>query len=98
MLTDWGRQAILQTQPWLPARDLIFVADSSFAAIELIKAVRQHACLITRLRLEPNLSKPARKRHLGQRGRPRLKGRHLPKLSAVLDNPKAVRTTTVVSQ
>jgi hypothetical protein len=97
-LTDWARQAILQTRRWLPGRDMIFVADSSFAAIELIGAVRQHVCLITRLRLDANLFKPAPKRRPGQRGRPRLKGRQLPKLSAVLDNPKTVWTTTIVSQ
>lgn len=97
-LTDWARQAILQTKRWLPARPLIFVGDSSFAAIELIAAVRQHVCLITRLRLDANLFKPAPKRRPGQRGRPRLKGRQLPKLSAVLDNPKTVWSITVVSQ
>jgi hypothetical protein len=43
----------------LPTRDLVFVADSGFAAIELIAAVRQHVCLITRLRLDANLFKPA---------------------------------------
>jgi hypothetical protein len=69
-----------------------------FAAIELIAAVGHHVCLITRLRLDANLFKPAQKRRPGQRGRPRLKGRQLPKLSAMLDNPKTVWTTTVVSQ
>src|SRR5271165_4956089 len=34
-LTDWARQAILQTKRWLPNRSLIFVADSGFAALEL---------------------------------------------------------------
>jgi hypothetical protein len=97
-LTDWARQAILQTKRWLPTRDLVFVADSGFAAIDLIAAVRQHVCLITRLRLDANLFKPAPRRRPGQRGRPPLKGRHLPKLSAVLDNPKTRWTTTIVSQ
>jgi hypothetical protein len=27
-LTDWDRQAILQTKRWLPGRDIVFVADS----------------------------------------------------------------------
>jgi hypothetical protein len=39
-LTDWARQAILQTKRWLPDRMLIFVADSGFAALELLAAVR----------------------------------------------------------
>jgi hypothetical protein len=38
-LTDWARQAILQVRRWVPDRKLIFVADSSFSALELIAAV-----------------------------------------------------------
>jgi hypothetical protein len=45
-LTDWARQAILQTRRWLPNRQLIFVADSSFAALDLLAAVYRHVCLI----------------------------------------------------
>ena len=64
------------------------VADSSFAALELIAAVRDHVCLITRLRLDANLFEPAPERRPGQRGRPPLKGKALPNLSAVLADPK----------
>ena len=35
-LTTWARQAILQTKRWLPNRRLVFVADSGFAALELL--------------------------------------------------------------
>jgi len=56
------RQAILRSKRWLPARDLVFVADSGFAVIDLLGAVCQHVCLITRLRLDANLFKPAPKR------------------------------------
>jgi len=35
------------------------VADSSFAALELIAAVRRHVCLITRLRLDASRFEPA---------------------------------------
>ena len=97
-LTDWARQAILQTKRWLPNRRLVFVADSGFAALELLAAVRRHVCMITRLRLDANLFQPAPKRRTGQRGRPPLKGRRLPKLSAVLNNRKTVWTSVVVSQ
>ena len=31
-LTDWGRQVVLQARRWLPGRDVVLVADSSFAA------------------------------------------------------------------
>ena len=77
-LTTWARQAILQTKRWLPNRRLVFVADSGFAALELLAAVRGHVCMITRLRLDANLFRPAPKRRPGQRGRTPLKGRALP--------------------
>jgi len=79
-LTDWAPQAILQCRRWLADRQLIVVADSSFSALELIGAVRRHVCLITRLRLDASLFEPAPVRRPGQRGRPRVKGKHTPKL------------------
>ena len=87
-----ARQAILQCKRWLPDRRLVVVADSSFAALGLIAAVRRHVCPITRPRLDASLFEPAPKRLPGQRGRPRLKGKALPKLSAVLANPATVWT------
>jgi hypothetical protein len=97
-LTHWARQAILQTKRWLPNRRLIFVADAGFAALELLAAVRRHVCVITRLRLDASLFRPPPKRRKGQRGRPPLKGRRLPKLSARLASKKTVWTSVVVSQ
>jgi hypothetical protein len=97
-LTDWARQAILQTKRWLPNRLLIFVADSGFAALELLASVRWHVCVITRLRLDAALFKPPPRRRKGQRGRPPLKGRRLPTLRAVLASKKTVWSTVVVSQ
>lgn len=37
-LTDWARQMILQVRRWLPRRELVVVADSSFASLELLDA------------------------------------------------------------
>jgi hypothetical protein len=91
-LTDRARQAILQSKRWLADRRVVVVADSSFAALELIAAVRRHVCLITRLRLDASLFEPAPQRRPGQRGRPRRKGRRLPKLSTVLADPTTVWT------
>jgi len=96
-LTDWARQAILQTKRWLPNRLLIFVADSGFAALELLAAVRHRVRVITRLRLDAALYKPAPPRRKGQRGRTPLKGRRLPTLRAVLASKKTVWTSVVVS-
>src|SRR5947199_1363997 len=45
-LTDWTRQAIRQVKRWLPDRRLIIVADASFAALDLIAAIRRQVCLI----------------------------------------------------
>src|SRR6478672_6486562 len=89
-LTDWTRQAIRQVKRWLPDRRLIIVADASFAALDMIAAIRRQVCLITRLRIDANLFAPAPPRRPGQMGRPRLKGRRLPKLAAVLAIPKTV--------
>ena len=60
--------------------------------------MRGHVCVITRLRLDAALFQPAPRRRKGQRGRPPLKGRRLPKLRAVLTSRKTVWTTVVVSQ
>lgn len=97
-LTTWARQAILQTKRWLPNRELVIVGDSGFAALDLLAAVRGHVRVITRLRLDANLFKPAPARKRNQRGRTPLKGSALPKLSAVLKNAKTKWTTVFVSQ
>jgi hypothetical protein len=94
-LTDWARQAVLQTKRWLTDRAIVIVADSSFAALELIACVRQHVCFVTRLRLDANLFAPAPARRPGQRGRQPKKGRQLPKLSKILTN-RTTRWTKIV--
>jgi hypothetical protein len=84
-LLDWARQAALQIHRWLPDRYIVLVADSAFAAIEFLAAVRNHVCVVTRLRLDANLFDfPPQKRK--GRGRPPIKGKPLKKLSAVLKN------------
>jgi hypothetical protein len=86
-LLDWGRQAALQIRRWLPDRYIVLVADSAFAAIEFLAAVRKHACVVTRLRLDANLFDfPPHKRK--GRGRPPIKGKRLKKLSAILNDRK----------
>jgi hypothetical protein len=44
----------------MPDRKIVIVADSSFAALDLIAAVRRHVCLVTRLLsdgVSPNCSR-----------------------------------------
>jgi hypothetical protein len=89
-LTDWGRQMMLQVKRWLPMRELVVVADSSFAALELLAALGQRSLpihMITRLRLDAALYEPAPPRLPATMGRPRLKGKRLPNLEQVLINP-----------
>lgn len=91
-LLDWARQMLLRVRRWLPERDIVVVADSSFAALELLSALAlappRPVFVVTRLRLDAGLYEPAPERKPGQRGRPRKKGAKLPKLSAVLADPQ----------
>ena len=74
-LTDWGRQVLLQAARWLPGRRIVAVADSSYAAIDLLNAVRRRVCMVTRLRLDARLFDPPPPRRPGTIGRPRVVGR-----------------------
>ena len=86
-LLDWARQAALQIHRWLPDRYIVLVADSAFAAIEFLAAVRSHACVVTRLRLDANLFGFPPQKCKG-RGRRPIKGKPLKKLSAVIKDRK----------
>src|SRR3982751_4961518 len=86
-LTDWARQALLQTARWLPGRRVIAVGDSSFSAIELLREVGRHLCMISRIRLDAGLYWPPPPRPRGPLARPRVKGARLPNLSARLADP-----------
>ena len=68
----------------------MFVADSSFAAIELLDKVSRlpGASLVTRLRMDAALYDPAPVRKPGTHGRPRLKGKRRPTLQQVLSDPQ----------
>ncbi|MCW2240364.1 IS701 family transposase [Azospirillum canadense] len=87
LLTDQARQALLQTARWLPGRTVVAVADSSFSAIELLRAVAAHLTVITRLRLDAGLYEPAPARTARTMGRPRVKGARLPTLNERLADP-----------
>jgi hypothetical protein len=90
-LTDWARQMLYQAHRWLPGRQLVVLADSSFAALELLADMIRlptPICMITRFRLDAALYEPAPEREAGQMGRPRKKGARLPTLEQVLDDPQ----------
>jgi DDE superfamily endonuclease len=87
-LTDRARQMLLLVARWLPNREIIVTADSSFAALELLEAVRSEVTVVTRLRLDAALYEPVVARQAGQRGRPRKTGKRLPTLQAVAADRK----------
>ena len=66
----------------------MFVGDSSFAALDLLNAVREKVAVVSKLRLDAALYRQARARRTGQLGRPRKKGKRLPTLSAVIADPQ----------
>ncbi len=99
-LTDWARQLIVQPRRWLPNRPLVIVADSSYAALDLLafcQSMTRPVTFITRLRLDAALYEPVPPRLPGQMGRPRLKEERLPALRELLECPDAGWTTMPVA-
>jgi len=99
-LTDWARQLLLVVRRWWPDRAIIAVADSSYAALELLAACRrwpQPVTVITRLRLDAALYEPAPPRSPRQVGRPRLKGQRLATLAAVAADPTTRWTRSTIT-
>jgi DDE superfamily endonuclease len=90
-LTQWARQVILQAHRWLPKkRQLVVIADSSFAVLELLFCLSQlknPVAMIVRFRMDAALYEPA-KHKAGQRGRPRKKGKRLPTLEKVAEDKR----------
>lgn len=86
-LIDWARQLLRQVARWLPGRTVVAVADSSYAAIELLAALRAHLTVVTRLRLDARLFEPAPPRRPGTKGRPRVADARLPSLEQRLADP-----------
>ncbi len=86
-LTERARQAILLIKRWLPDLDLVFVGDGGFAVIDLLNAVREEVTVVSKLRLDAALYRKATARRKGQLGRGRKKGKRLPTLQAIIDNP-----------
>lgn len=92
-LLDWARQMLTQVRRWIPQRAMVLVADSSFAALEFLNALRQlpsPVSVITRLRLDAALYEPAPQRLPKQMSRPRKVGKRLATLKSVLDDPKTI--------
>src|SRR5512144_455939 len=87
-LTERARQLLRVVQRWLPGRTRVVVADSGFAALELLAAVSSDMLSVgTRLQLDAALYEPAPARVAGRTGRPRKKGKRLPTLAQVAADP-----------
>jgi hypothetical protein len=100
-LADWARQMLSQLRTWLPDRAIYVVADSEYAVIELLAAalsLPQPVFIITRLRLDAGLYAPAPPRKPGTIGRPRVKGKRLPKLEQVAADPKTAWQRVLVAR
>lgn len=98
-LTARARQVLRIVQRWLPERKIVVVADSSFAALELLSAVTSSTLsVVTRLRLDAALYEPAPKPVPGQPGRPRKKGKRLPTLAQVAADQKTRWQRITVAQ
>ena len=92
-LVERARGLIGQATRWLQGRALVVVADSGYAAIELLawcQRLPAPVTLITRLRLDAALYEPAPARATGQKGRPRRKGQRLPTLAERLTRADTV--------
>ncbi|MGH3147504.1 MAG: IS701 family transposase, partial [Rubrobacter sp.] len=91
-LTEWAGQLLVLVRRWCPGREIVAVADGSYASLKLLDRCRRLSepiAFITRLRLDAALYEPAPPRRPGQIGRPRLKGERLAALSAVAEDPDA---------
>jgi hypothetical protein len=98
-LTAWAQQTLLQVRRWLPTRDLVIVADSSFAVIPLLARMRRlpnPVCMITRFRLDAGLYEPAPARKPHQPGRTRVKGQRLPTLESIAQQRKTRWTRVTI--
>ena len=98
-ITEWAFQLLLLVRRWYPHREIVAVADGTYASLQLLDRCRRLAkpiTFVTRLRLDAALYEPAPPREPHQMGRPRLKGERLPNLSTVAEDPKtAWRQITV---
>ena len=75
-ITEWACQLLLLVRRWYPERKIVAVADRAYASLKLLdrcRKLRNPITLVTRLRLDAALYKPAPPRRPGQIGRPRLK-------------------------
>ncbi len=100
-ITDGARQMLLSVRRRWPEREIVAVADSGYAAIALLSRLARLSkpiVVVTRLRLDAALYEPAPPRRAGQIGRPRLKGKRLPNLALVAEDPSVICRPVTVAE
>jgi hypothetical protein len=99
-ITEWAWQMLLLVRRWYPQRQIVAVADRAYASLKLLERCRKLSnpiTFITRLRMDAALYEPAPPRRPHQIGRPRLKGKRLPNLSEVAQDPTTVWKPTTIA-
>ena len=89
---------IFQLHRWLKGRLAVVVADSSYALLDLLNAVKSTVSFITRLRLDAALYDLAPPRPAGKLGPNPLKGKRQPTLAQRLTDPTTQSPSVAVSQ
>jgi hypothetical protein len=98
-LTDHARQMLAQVRRWLPERQIVVAADSSYAVLDLLAACAalvQPVTIVTRLRLDAALYDRAGARAPGQKGAPRKQGARQPTLAERLSDGATVWESVTV--
>ena len=75
------------------------MADNAYASLKLLfrcRSLSRPVTFISRLRLDAALYEPAPARRPGQMGRPRLKGKRLPNLSVLIEDPRTAWKLTTI--
>jgi hypothetical protein len=70
-LTQWAWQLLLLVRRWSPEREIVAVADSTYASLRLLercRTLKNPIAFITRLRLDAALYEPAPPQYPGQMG------------------------------
>jgi len=87
----WARQMITQIRRWLPGVPFKLIGDGAYSSVELgLRCQKLGGTLIAPLVLDAQLFEPLSPQEKTRMGRPPEKGARLPKLSAVLVDPKTV--------
>jgi hypothetical protein len=81
-------EMVKSLRKWVGGRLIELSADGAYAAKEVIGSLPQSVVFTSRMRRDATLYRLAPRRKKGQRGRPRIKGKKLPKLETITKTAK----------